>query len=216
MTSIGTLRGYPVAFNTKSLLIGGMFFEEIDPAVAQDLPRDDQYAVVNHDDNKVLGRVSAGTLVLTPDTRGIRAEIDMPDTSYSRDAMESHRRGDAPGWSFRFSAARDEWRLERGSSDPIRRVLSMRLLEVSPLVPVPAYPITASLRGQALPTRYDRHDRLAAELALRFVTQVTRDGNLALRMRVDYRTASPSVEWRTVPRPGMALARARQRQAEAF
>jgi len=217
-TSIGELTGYAVLFHARSALLGDLFYEEISPTAAADLAADDQYADVAHDSTKVLGRRSAGTLTLTPDAKGIRAKIDVPDTTFGRDALESFRRRDVPGWSFLFRAVEDDWRLEPGNSTPIRLVTRMRLLAVSPLVAMPAYPGTASARGRtsvSCPTRHDRNDLVAAKLAVIFLSRVAQTQNLELRMRARY-TSPVGVEWRTVRRPTwrVRLAQQRQRLAE--
>ena len=191
--TIGDLTGYPVLFNSRSLLLAGAFYEELAPSVANDLAEDDQTADWGHVAVWVLGRKSSGTLVLRPDTRGIRALIHMPDTTYSRDLLESHRRGDVPAWSFTFRAAEDEWRLELGSSTPIRRVTRMRLVSVSAGVSHPAYPATATARGAVspLPMRRSANDLAAAQLAVKFLGHVAESRNLRLMMVGDYTTSPP-------------------------
>ncbi len=57
----------------------------------------------NHDSNLVLGRTSAGTTVLSTDTRGLRFRTKVPDTTYARDLCASFARGDIRGSSFASS-----------------------------------------------------------------------------------------------------------------
>jgi hypothetical protein len=192
--SIGTLAGYPVLYRpVRSLLIAGMFFEEIAPSAASQLDLDDQIADLAHDSTRVLGRKSAGTLVLTPDTKGIRATIALPRTSFARDLKESYGRGDTPAWSFTFRAAEDEWRHEPGVPDPIRTITKMRLIAVSPGVAHPAYPDTATARGavRPLPIRRSANDLAAAQLAVKFLDHLIESRNLGLRMRGIYTTSPP-------------------------
>src|SRR6185295_15501001 len=86
-----------------------------------------------------MGRLSARTLVMKKDQEGLRVEIDPPDTTYSRDAMESIKRGDLTGMSFAFRTLKDQW--DETTDPPTRTVLDMRVSEVS-LVTFPAYPST--------------------------------------------------------------------------
>src|SRR6185295_11677882 len=86
-----------------------------------------------------MGRLSARTLVMKKDQEGLRVEIDPPDTTYSRDAMESIKRGDLTGMSFAFRTLKDQW--DENTDPPTRTVLDMRISEVS-LVTFPAYPAT--------------------------------------------------------------------------
>src|SRR5688572_16918348 len=63
----------------------------------------DARALFNHDPNMLLGRAGAGTLRLSTDARGLRYEIDIPDTTVGRDVATSIARGDLAGSSFAFS-----------------------------------------------------------------------------------------------------------------
>jgi phage head maturation protease len=68
------LSGYCALFNTEAL-IAGMFRERIAPgAFADSLRADDIRICYNHDIDRVLGRVSAGTVRLREDARGLRYE----------------------------------------------------------------------------------------------------------------------------------------------
>jgi HK97 family phage prohead protease len=184
--------------------------------VADDLDMDDQFAAVGHDYAKVVGRKSAGTLKLTPDAKGIRAVIDLPDTSFARDLRESHGRGDVRGWSFAFRALEDIWSLAPGTSTPLRTVTKMRTIEVSPGVAQPCYPATASARGAFAPsaaTRLGLNDAAARIACTEFLREVATTGNLKLRMIGWYYTSTPRLydariaEWakRDVWRPSMKM-----------
>ena len=118
-------------------------FERIMPgAFDEALARpDDVRARVNHDSNQILGRTSAGTLRLSVDSKGLRYEIDLPDTTAGRDVFESVQRGDIDSSSFAFVNAQETWARDRdgnGSDIEIREVHSLELRDVAP-VGFPAY-----------------------------------------------------------------------------
>ena len=134
------LVGHAIVFNTLSEQL--MFFrEQIAPeAVDRTLnERIDMRALIDHETSKLMGRLTAGTLRVKKDQRGLLVEIDPPDTTYSRDALESVRRGDLTGMSFAFRTLKDQW--DETTDPPTRTVLDMRVSEVS-LVTFPAYPAT--------------------------------------------------------------------------
>jgi HK97 family phage prohead protease len=102
---------------------------------------DDVRGLFNHDDNLVLGRVKAGTMRLSVDSRGLKYEIDPPDTTAALDVMKSIRRGDVTGSSFRFRPNVNTYRKEGGKYVIEREEVS--LFDVGP-VTFPAYTATAA------------------------------------------------------------------------
>lgn len=134
-----TLDGYPARFNVRSEDLG-FGFEVVAPgAFTKTLQESDVVSLWNHDSNLVLGRVSAETLELEEDEKGLRSRIFPPDTQWGRDAVESIRRRDVSGMSFGFRTIRDKWVDEDGVSQ--RTLLEVQLIDVSP-VTFPAYPQT--------------------------------------------------------------------------
>lgn len=96
---------------------------------------------------EILGRTRNGTLRLVEDSRGLRYEIDPPNTTAARDLLELLRRKDITHSSFAFTvrSGGDTWRRE--GVGLIRELLSVRLIDVSP-VARPAYAATdAALRS---------------------------------------------------------------------
>ena len=139
------LFGYAAVFNQPSENLGG-FREYIAPgAFKRSLDsQEDVRALLDHDTRLVLGRRSAGTLRLNEDEKGLAVEIDMPSTSYAKDAAELIRRGDVSQMSFGFTIPKggDEWLPPEGDEPLRRRIVRMvNLLEVS-VVSIPAYPQT--------------------------------------------------------------------------
>ena len=142
-----TLRGYAAVFGSLSEPIAGMFRERIVAgAFKRTLKEDgDVFALWQHDSSMPLARKSKGTLRMSEDDRGLSVEIDLPDTSYGRDAAEAVRSGLVDKMSFGFSVPAGGARmLDERSEDgyPIRELNDIELYEVSP-VTFPAYPDTS-------------------------------------------------------------------------
>lgn len=148
------LTGYAAVFGAETV-IGDFFREVVEPgAFDAALARpDDIRALVNHDASLVLGRNVAGTLRLFVDARGLRYEVDLPDTTYARDLATSVARGDVSQSSFGFRVVEDSWERPPTPADlPLRRVRNVELFDVSP-VTYPAYDTTSvSTRARDLAT----------------------------------------------------------------
>lgn len=132
-----TISGYAAVFNSPTD-IGGWFTEEIAPgAFSKTISENgDIRALFNHDWNNVLGRTKAGTLRLSEDDRGLKFEVDLPNTSVARDLVESLKRGDINQCSFGFIPTIEEWDY---SVEPAHRIIKeVDLFEVS-VVSIPAY-----------------------------------------------------------------------------
>jgi HK97 family phage prohead protease len=111
------------------------------------LREDDVRGLFNHDDSAILGRVSAGTMRLSVDKRGLKYEIDPPDTQAGRDVMVSLARRDVTGSSFMFRPKDTSTRIVDGTYILERN--AVYLFDVGP-VSFPAYESTeASVRGGA-------------------------------------------------------------------
>lgn len=136
----GMIVGYAAVFNSLSEDLGG--FREVivpgafDRAISE---AHDVRALVNHDSSQLLGRTKSGTLKLSVDEKGLRAEIDPPATQAAIDALASISRGDMDGMSFAFRTLSDDWRAE--GDQLIRELRDLELLDVS-VVTFPAYPET--------------------------------------------------------------------------
>jgi HK97 family phage prohead protease len=135
------IRGYAAVYNSFSENLG-KFRERIAPGAFADALTGgaDVRALWNHDTSKPLGRTKAGTLQLSEDALGLHVEIDPPDTSWGRDAVEAIKRGDVDGMSFAFQVREDEWSKD-SQGGRVRTLLKVGLIEVSP-VTFPAYPAT--------------------------------------------------------------------------
>lgn len=145
-----TIAGYAAVFNSPSEDLGG-FIEYIAPGAFDSVMNDDVRGFYNHDYNYLLGRASSGTLRLSTDERGLRYEIDLPNTTYANDLIELMRRGDVNQSSFAFMIESDSWSVKNKQN--IRTITKIsRLIDVAPVV-IPAYPAaTSQLVTRALNT----------------------------------------------------------------
>jgi HK97 family phage prohead protease len=135
------LSGYAAVFGAATE-IAGLFREQIAPGAFRDaVGRDDVRALFNHDANFVLGRTTSGTLRLVEDDKGLRYDVDPPDTQWARDLMVSVQRGDVSQSSFAFEVTEDEWEYGKRGEMPLRTIKQVRLHDVSP-VTYPAYATT--------------------------------------------------------------------------
>jgi HK97 family phage prohead protease len=101
--SPGKLAGYAAVFNSQSRDLGG-FVERILPgAFKHSLTKPDNIrALLEHDPQRLLGRVGSRTLSLREDTKGLYFELTLPGTSYASDLSALVERGDISGCSFGF------------------------------------------------------------------------------------------------------------------
>jgi HK97 family phage prohead protease len=148
-----TIAGYAAVFG-DSADIGGYFREVVARgAFTNTLKTSDVRAYFGHDRNRILGRVSAGTLRVREDEKGLLVEIDLPDTSDGRDAKVSIERGDISGMSFGFSAVRQSW---DETSDPATRTLKEVILYEVSITADPAYTGTSIALRSRDEARKDR------------------------------------------------------------
>jgi HK97 family phage prohead protease len=164
--------GYAALYHAETE-IAGLFREQIAPGAFRSAVdgTDDVRALFNHDPNLVLGRTKSGTLRLKTDAKGLRYDIDMPNTQAAQDVRELIKRGDVTGSSFGFTVDEDDWDdsdVKRGKL-PLRTIRKVSLFDVSP-VTYPAYPqtsVTARSKGEAAIEILRMHDVEAARIAIR-------------------------------------------------
>lgn len=138
-----TLTGYAAVFGTETRM--GSFTERIAPgAFSKSLASGrDILALLDHRADVLLGRTASGTLKLTEDAKGLRFDLELPDTQAGRDLVALAERGDLGGMSFGFIAEDEAW---TGNTRELRQV---DLREVSVIQAFPAYQQTEiSLRNK--------------------------------------------------------------------
>ena len=146
------LTGYAAVWDAPAKLSG--FTEYVRKgAFRRSLERgDDVLAMVDHSPTLILGRRSAGTLVVQEDDRGLAFTVELPDTTAGRDVRVSVERGDMRGASFGFKVngkAGERWTADGGS--PVRELLDLDLFDVT-VTGIPAYPDTSvALRSMPAP-----------------------------------------------------------------
>lgn len=135
------ISGYAAVFNSPTN-IGSMFREVIKPGAFARAIKENQdvRALVDHIPDKILGRTKSGTLRLSEDEKGLRYEIDPPNTTVATDLLESIRRGDIDQSSFAFTPKSQTWR--KDGEQLVREINDVDLYDVSP-VTYPAYESTS-------------------------------------------------------------------------
>jgi hypothetical protein len=165
--------GYAILWNVLSLNLGGFRERHVRSAFDHTLSEKvDMLALNGHEHTQPIGRLSAGTLSVVPDTKGLRVAIDVPETSWGDDLLVSRGRRDQTGWSFGFSAKDDEWQME--SDTPIRTVTSAIYHEVSPVV-FPAFPQTETASHYTVAYEIGSASRETASSVAKILRRLSRD-----------------------------------------
>ena len=124
--------GYAALFDDPADEING-FIERISPGAFKDaIKNSDTRALVNHNSEKVLGRLQSKTLKLKEDEKGLYYEVDPPNTTYANDLLESLARGDIDQSSFQFTVEKEEW--DESGDVPVRTIVKVaELFDISPV-----------------------------------------------------------------------------------
>ena len=124
-----TVTGYAAIFNSETDICG-MWIEKIAPgAFSASLATRDVLALYAHDTARVVGRASVGTLRVAEDSKGLKVEIDLPDTTDGRDLAVLIERGDVGGMSFGFNTRKQTW--DETVEPPRRTIEEVDLYEVT-------------------------------------------------------------------------------------
>lgn len=130
----------------------------LDAAMRSSDPR----ALWEHEPRWLLGRVSAETLRLSADTRGLEWEVDLPDVTYANDLRTLVERGDITGASFGFVPGLHTW----DSETQTRTHTSVKQLVDVSAVAFPAYE-GASTEARAKPVGALRISRRSQLIRIR-------------------------------------------------
>lgn len=98
----------------------------------------------NH--SEMLGSLENGTVRLQVDQRGLRYEIDLPDTQAGRDVAALVARGDVRGSSFGFVAKSAPITYSEGKR--VRNLESVQLLDVGPVMEPAYHGTTTGMRSE--------------------------------------------------------------------
>jgi HK97 family phage prohead protease len=134
--------GIAAPYGKLSSPIGAMGFrEQIRPgAFTESLASSiDVFALVDHEDDKVLGRRSTGSLEISDTKEGLSVEIFPPETSFAQDLIVLIQAGEVGGMSIGFTTEADRWDMLGGET--IRTLLQVNLFDISVCFQ-PAYPDT--------------------------------------------------------------------------
>ncbi|GAB4073179.1 HK97 family phage prohead protease [Ancylobacter sonchi] len=163
-----SISGYAARFNSPAV-IGGAFREILRPGCFRRslVESPDVLALLHHDAGRILARVSAGTLQLREDERGLRFELEAdPSTPDGQTAIGTVTRRDIRGCSIGFRVVEEDWDTD-ASGFPVRTITDVDLIEMS-LVGWPAYESTsADLGGQRNVAASAERLRRKAEAAMR-------------------------------------------------
>lgn len=93
----------------------------------------------NHKADRLLGRTADGSLKLTEDNIGLKAEAEIED----EEVMTAALAGKLRGWSFGFFTNADEWADDKKRGCQLRTLKDIDMTEVSILTVTPAYIATS-------------------------------------------------------------------------
>jgi HK97 family phage prohead protease len=128
------LTGYAAVFGQEIRV--AVFTEVIRPGAFTDaLSGRDILCLIDHDPARLLARTKSGTLRLEEDAKGLRFELDVPDTGEGRDVLTLAERGDLGGMSFGFTVPKggESWNGQK------RELRAVTLHEISVIHSWPAY-----------------------------------------------------------------------------
>lgn len=130
-----------IPYNSESSDIG--FYETLDPHCFDKTLREskDIRALFNHTDENILARTKNNSLHFENREDGLYFNFEAPNTTIGNDVLEMAKEDLLSGTSFGMIVMNDEWRTVEGRQ--CRKVKEARLIEVSVLTSLPAYPDSA-------------------------------------------------------------------------
>lgn len=169
-----TVAGYAAVFNSPTNICD-CWIETIMPGAFRDslASGQDVLALYSHELERLLGRQSAGTLRLSEDSKGLRVEIDLPDTTDGRDVEALITRGDLKGMSFGFCVTKQTW---DETADPTTRTIEAVDLREVTITADPAYEDT-EIGMMELQSRRDKRKLNEAHAVSRIAERKARQEN---------------------------------------
>ena len=175
-----TITGLAARFGILSENLGG-FRETLQAgcfSIALRNPKTDVLCVLNHDDSKILGRQSNGSLALVENDQGLRFTCKLPATTEGRDTYTKVKDGLLTECSFAFNTD-DDGQSWGDGTDPetnepiaIRTIRSVKALYDIALVARPAYSNTSVSANSAVPVGYTPRDLWPTEIPLEIRSHV--------------------------------------------
>ncbi|MCP4161221.1 MAG: HK97 family phage prohead protease [Deltaproteobacteria bacterium] len=128
------LEGFAIVFDSLSEKMGWFRERIVSTAFDNILGKSDCRCLFNHNEDMILGREKASTLVLEKRDQGIWMSVDLPDTQYARDLIVSVERGDIEEQSFCFIVEDDSWFYDKDTGEEIRNIINIEeLIDVGPV-----------------------------------------------------------------------------------
>lgn len=151
------LEGVAAPFSVPTKV--GSFAETIAPGAftATLSQRGDVLALLDHAPDKLLARVSNGSLRLQETAAGLEFSLDVPATTLGADALAMAEAGLLGGVSIGFRTVKDAWTADRSK----RTLLAVDLIELSLIQAFSAYPTNVQARHAGPVIDPHRRRRLA-------------------------------------------------------
>lgn len=130
-----------IPYNSYSENLGG-WYEKLAPGCFSKTiqEQEDIRMICEHNDNLILARTKNGSLKLEDREDGLYFEFESPNTTLGNDTLIQVRDGLIAGMSFGMIVYNENYDYEDGKE--VRTVLEARLLELSIVYSMPAYPST--------------------------------------------------------------------------
>jgi HK97 family phage prohead protease len=150
----------------------------------------DVRAPLNHNPSEVLGRTKSGTMRLFDEQRGLRFEIDVPDSPLGENVRAAVKRGDIDGASFRFQVGEEEW---DGDLRTVKTVKELKDISVATFAAYPAASVELRTRDGAARAKEDTMDEQGQEKVEERAEGAQSDSERppAGSLRVEERTEAP-------------------------
>lgn len=162
-TESRTIEGSAAVFN--SITDMGWFKEQISPQAFDDILADESHdvvALVNHNENNIVARRSAGTLKIWKTDKSLMYSFDAPNTTAGNDLLENIKLGNIRGSSFQFEVSESSWIFDdTNPNNDLRTIVKVsRLWDVGP-VTFPAYADT-DVAKRYKPKRPESYNEIVA------------------------------------------------------